>query len=127
MKKVLMAVAALSLAALGGCAQIDSFTQKLDYATGTAVSEQQMSAFVKGKTSKDNVAATIGHPPQKSMMGETEVWTYPYTLIPANPLKPNVFSNTVFEFNKRGVLINSYKTGGTPGQSGNPLLNAAGM
>ncbi|EPL16091.1 hypothetical protein CF161_01230 [Pseudomonas sp. CF161] len=56
-----------------------------------------------------------------------EVWTYTYTLIPALPFQPNKFENTVVEFDKKGVVVNAYKTGGTPGQSGNPLINAAGM
>jgi hypothetical protein len=43
------------------------------------------------------------------------------------PFAPNKSETTVFEFDKNGVLLNAYKSGGTPGQTGNALLDAAGQ
>lgn len=119
--------ATLSVAMLSGCAQIKNVASSLDYSTGTYVTQQQIDSFTKGKTRQADVIAMIGNPPQRAEVLGKEVWTYTYTLIPALPFEKNKFENTVIEFNKNGVLVNAYKTGGTPGQSGNPLLNAAGM
>lgn len=126
-KNILLSAAVLSLAMLGGCAQVGSVMKKLDYTTGTEVTEQQMQGFKKGKTTQEQVVAAIGYPATKSEFKGKEIWTYPYTLIAAMPFAPNKQENTVFEWNSRGVLLNAYKSGGTPGQSGNALLNAAGM
>lgn len=128
MKKVrIFAVAAMSVALLSGCAAAKKVTSSLDYSTGTYVTQQQVDSFQKGKTRQADVIAAIGNPPQKAEIMGKEVWTYTYTLIPALPFQPNKFENTVVEFDKNGVVVNAYKTGGTPGQSGNPLVNAAGM
>jgi outer membrane protein assembly factor BamE len=125
--KVLTAVA-LSAAMLQGCAGVHKVADKLDMKTGTYVAPEKMSTFVKGKTRQADVIASIGYPSSKTELKGTEVWTYPYTLITAIPfVGENKFENTVFEWNKSGVLTNVYKSGGTPGQSGNPMLNAAGM
>lgn len=126
-KKSVFAAVTLSVAMLSGCATAKKVTSSLDYSTGTYVSQQQVDAFQKGKTRQADVIAAIGNPPQKAEIMGKEVWTYTYTLIPALPFQPNKFENTVVEFNQNGVVVNAYKTGGTPGQSGNPLLNAAGM
>ncbi len=126
-KTALVAISALSVVLLSGCAATKKATSALDYSTGTYVSEQQLSGFQKGKTRQADVIAAIGNPPQKAEIMGKEVWTYTYTLIPALPFKPNKFENTVVEFDKNGVLVNAYKSGGTPGQSGNALLDAAGM
>ncbi|WP_157999800.1 outer membrane protein assembly factor BamE [Stutzerimonas stutzeri] len=128
MYKIKIFVAAiLSATLLSGCAQIKNVASGLDYSTGTYVTQQQIDSFKKGKTRQADVIAMIGNPPQRAEVLGKEVWTYTYTLIPALPFEKNKFENTVIEFNKRGVVVNAYKTGGAPGQSGNPLLNAAGM
>lgn len=126
-KVSVFAAAALSVALLSGCAAAKKVTSGLDYSTGTYVTQQQVDSFQKGKTRQADVIAAIGNPPQKAEIMGKEVWTYTYTLIPALPFQPNKFENTVVEFDKKGVVVNAYKTGGTPGQSGNPLINAAGM
>lgn len=119
---------ALSAVLLSGCAGVHKVADKLDMKTGTYVAPEKMSTFVKGKTRQSDVIASIGYPSSKTEVKGTEVWTYPYTLITAIPfVGENEFENTVFEFNSAGVLTNAYKSGGTPGQSGNALLNAAGM
>lgn len=115
------------MALLSGCAAAKKVTSGLDYSTGTYVTQQQVDSFQKGKTRQADVISAIGNPPQKAEIMGKEVWTYTYTLIPALPFQPNKFENTVVEFDKKGVVVNAYKTGGTPGQSGNPLINAAGM
>ena len=97
-----------------------------DYVTGTLITQEQMASLKKGSATKSQVIASVGNPPKKSTVGGLEVWTYPYTMIGGMPGKPNVFENTIFEF-RGNVLVNSYKASGTPGQSGNPLLDAAGM
>lgn len=113
---------------LTGCAGVQKVADKLDMKTGTYVAPEKMSTFVKGKTRQADVVASIGYPSTKAEVSGKEVWTYPYTLITAIPfVGENKFENTVFEFNKAGILTNAYKSGGTPGQSGNALLNAAGM
>lgn len=127
MKAVKFVASIVFAAALGGCAQVKTVTSKLDYSTGTYVSPQQLDALKSDKTTQDEIVKTIGYPTQKAEIMGKEVWTYTYTLIPALPFDENKFENTVFEFNTKGALVNAYKSGGTPGQSGNPLLNAAGM
>lgn len=98
----------------------------LDYKTGVHVTEAQMATFVKGRTTKNDVINAIGHPPTKSNVSGMEVWTYTYTHIPALPFAKGAFENTVFEF--RGNTLHAvYKSAGTPGKSGNPMLDAAGM
>jgi len=43
------------------------------------------------------------------------------------PFAPNVSESSLFEWSSKGVLLDVYKGGGTPGQLGNALLGAAGM
>ncbi len=129
MKKTNLFIAALAVSLLSGCAQVAKVTEPMNFKTGTEITQEQMKQFVVGKTKKDAVVAAIGHPPTRDQIGKNEVWTYPYTMLPMVPFTgvKNVFENTVFEFNSRGVLTKAYKTGGTPGKSGNPMLDAAGM
>lgn len=129
MKSTSLLIAALSVSLLSGCSQIAQISEPMNFKTGTEITQQQMNSFKVGKTKQDDIVAAIGHPPAKSQLGSKEIWTYTYTMIPMVPFTgvKNTFENSVFEFNSRGVLLKAYKTGGTPGQSGNPLLNAAGM
>lgn len=126
MRKITALAAVLAISLSTGCAQIKQASSSLDYQTGTYVSPETMNSFVKGKTRQNDVIAKVGHPPQKAEVSGKEVWTYTYTRLPMIPFQKNTFENTVFEF-KRGVLVNAYKSGGTPGQSGNAMLDAAGM
>jgi len=122
------AVVTLSVALLGGCAGVHKVADKLDMKTGTYIPAEKMSTFVKGKTRQSDVVASIGYPPTRNEIGNKEIWTYPFTLITAIPfVGENKSESTVFEFNASGVLTNLYKSGGTPGQSGNPMLDAAGL
>lgn len=117
----------VAAAAFSGCAQIDHVTSKMDYTTGTKVTPEMMNTFVDHKTTQNQVAAKLGYPPTRNMIRDNEIWTYPYTLVPAMPFKDNVSETTVFEFGKSGILVKHYKAGGVPGSSGNALLDAAGM
>jgi outer membrane protein assembly factor BamE len=99
----------------------------LDYKSGTPVSSQQLAQFQKGKTTQQQVIGAIGQPANKSEVSGKEIWTYPYTKIAALPFAPNVNESTVFEWSSKGVLLDVYKSGAAKGQSGNALLDAAGM
>jgi outer membrane protein assembly factor BamE (lipoprotein component of BamABCDE complex) len=118
--KTLFLSVALATAALGGCAA-------LDHRTGTEVTDSQLGNFKKGKTRQSDVIAAVGQPSQKSMHKGREVWTYDFTLVAAMPWAKNRSEATVFEFDDKGVLMDAYRTGGRPGKSGNPMLDAAGM
>jgi len=94
------------------------------YSTGVQVSPEQMAQFQKNRTTRDQIITAIGHPPSREMFNGREVWKYHYTHI--SHFGQNVNEDTVFEFNNNGTLHSSYKTGGSKGKSGNPLLDAAG-
>jgi outer membrane protein assembly factor BamE len=94
------------------------------YTTGVEVTPEQMAQFQKDRTTRDQVISSIGHPPTREVFNGREVWKYHYTHI--SHFGQNVNEDTVFEFNNNGTLHSSYKTGGSKGKSGNPLLDAAG-
>lgn len=120
--------AATLVLAVTGCQQIGSMSAPLDYSTGVNISTAQMQTFTDKKTTKADVLSTLGHPSSKTEVAGNEVWGYGYTFIPGVPFtgKKNISETTMFEFDKRGVLVQHYKTASN-GQSGNALLNAAGM
>ncbi|MGE7139311.1 outer membrane protein assembly factor BamE [Luteibacter sp. NPDC031894] len=122
-KSNMVAVAAAVTLMISGC----SVMSKLDATSGAEVTQETLKSFKTGKTRREDVIAVLGHPPQKSEVLGNEVWTYPYTRITAMPFAPNVSESTVFEFGKNGLLLKAYKSGGVPGKSGNPMLDAAGM
>lgn len=127
MLKNMLAVAVLAFS-ITGCQQIASVSAPLDYTTGVNVSATQMSGFTDKKTTQSDVIKAIGEPGNKAEVGGKEIWSYGYTFIPGVPFtsKKNISETTVFEFDKRGVLVKHYKTGGNT-QSGNALLNASGI
>lgn len=120
--------AAVLFVAVSGCQQIANVSSPLDYSTGVNISAAQMSSFIDKKTTKNDVIKAVGQPGTKSEVAGNEIWSYGYTFIPGVPFtsKKNLSETTVFEFDKRGVLVKHYKTGANT-QSGNALLNAAGM
>ncbi len=119
MKKILLVGTALAALALvtTGCANTP-----LDYKTGTQVSQEQLSSFVAGKTAQADVIAAIGQPNRKEPLNGKEVWYYDFTKVGA--LGGNVSEATVFEWDTKGNLLQSYKTG-KAGKTGNALLDAA--
>src|SRR3569833_2768292 len=112
-------VAAAVATAASGC----SLMSKLDTVSGTEVTQERMKGFQKGKTTRQDVIAALCHPTQKSEVKGNEVWSYPYTRITAMPGAPTGSDSTVFECDKIGLLLNAYKTGGTPGKIGIPMLD----
>lgn len=122
MKKLtFLLVAAMAAPSLVGCAT------PFDHKTGTYIASEKLDTFTKGKTTREDVAAAIGQPPEKKEVMGKEVWTYPYMNLPANPLAKKTQETTIFEFNRDGKLISAYKSGAIPGKSGNAMLDAAGM
>lgn len=122
MKKLsVLLVAVVATTSLVGCAT------PFDHKTGTYIAPEMLSTFVKGKTTRNDVAAALGQPPEKKEVLGKEVWTYPYMNLPANPFAKKSQETTVFEFDKSGKLISAYKAGAVPGKSGNAMLDAAGM
>lgn len=118
MKKVLLAVSVAALFATG-CASTDLGA----YKTGTEVTQAQLSGFQVGKSTQADVVQAIGQPARKQALGDKEVWYYDFTKI--RHIGANVSESTVFEFDKSGKLLQSYKTGNS-GKTGNALLDAAG-
>ncbi len=86
------------------------------YTNGTMVTKEQMATLKIGKSKKKDVEEKIGYPQNKSKLGKIEIWKYPYSKI--RHIGANINETTVFEFNRRGVLIKKYKVQGT---AGNPL------
>ena len=126
-----LSAVALIFTAVAGCSTapgqaVSNLTSAFDYKTGIHVTDAQLAGFNKGKTTKNDVINTVGHPPQKTNVSGMEVWTYTYTHLPMIPFAKGAFENTVFEF-KGNTLHNAYKSAGTPGRSGNPMLDAAGL
>lgn len=109
---------------VGSIAQVSGLGE--DFVTGTLITQEQLASLKKGSATKNQVIATVGNPPTKSNVSGLEVWSYPYTVIGGRPGRPNISETTIFEF-RGNVMTNAYKAGGTPGQSGNPLLDAAGL
>lgn len=117
----------LALTAILASAALLPACSALDYKTGTQVTPQQLSQFQKGKTTQQQVINAIGYPAEKHELMGKEIWTYPFNKIAGMPFAPNISENTTFEWSTKGVLLDFYKSGGSPGKSGNPLLNAAGI
>lgn len=124
MKLVKFIVAVSCAAALSACGTAGDFGA---YKTGTQVTDEQMQTFADKKTKQGDVVATVGQPQKKELLGAKEVWRYDYTQIGQAIIGKNISETTVFEFDKKGVLLSHYKTGGAPGTSSNPLLRAAGQ
>lgn len=95
----------------GGCA-----TDFGAYKTGVEVPAVKMDQIVVNKSIKADVESIVGYPTKKEMLGSTEIWRYQFQKI--RHIGANVNEDTIFEFDKKGVVIKKYKTGGT---SANPL------
>jgi outer membrane protein assembly factor BamE len=122
MKKLpLLFMVAITTSTLVACAT------PFDYKTGTHVEPDVLAKFTTGKTTRDEVVAALGQPPEKKEVMGKEVWTYPYMNLPANPFAKKTQESTVVEFDRNGKLISAYKSGAVPGKSGNAMLDAAGM
>jgi outer membrane protein assembly factor BamE (lipoprotein component of BamABCDE complex) len=124
-----MAVTALVVSMLSGCAAVSKLSDTMSYKTGIYVTDQQILSLQagKGKTTQEEVIQALGFPSDKMNVSGKEVWRYPYTKINGIPFAgENESFTTVVEFNSKGVMLNAYKANGSAGSSDNPLLKAAG-
>jgi len=117
MKKISLTLIVVSILGLGGCA-----STPLDYKSGTEVSQLQLDSFVAGKTTQQGVIDTIGQPNRKNELKSKELWYYDFNKV--GVFSGNVSEATVFEWDSKGALLKSYKTGKS-GKTGNPLIDAA--
>ena len=90
------------------------------YTQGTEVQASNFEQLKENKSTKADVEKMVGYPQRKQTLGANEIWYYDFTKISHNPFGGNVDESTVFEFNKKGVLIKKYKTKGSGNV--NPLL-----
>lgn len=115
MFKKIFAVSACVIT-MTACQPIAKVSKVLDYSVGVNISSVKMLAFVDKKTTKSDVIKSVGQPGLKFEVDGGEVWSYGYTYIPGVPFmgKKNLSETTVFEFDKRGVLVQQYKTDASP-------------
>ena len=97
MKKAILSAAVLL--ALSGCSY-------LSMEKGTNISQATMEQIVVN---------IIGYPQNKQKLGGGEIWYYEFSKV---GYLGNKDEKTVFEFDKKGVVVKKYKTGGN---SKNPL------
>ena len=106
MKKAILSAAVLL--ALGGCSY-------LSMEKGTNISQATMEQIVVNKSTQSDVERIIGYPQNKQKLGGGEIWYYEFSKV---GYLGNKDEKTVFEFDKKGVVVKKYKTGGN---SKNPL------
>ena len=123
MKKIIFIAAITIGSALSGCTTVDSVGDFGAYETGTFISQEKMNSAVDGSSSQKDIEKYYGHPNRKEQVGNKDIWYYDYNKI--RTVGGNINEATVFEFNKKGVLSQHYKTNKS-GKTGNALLDAAG-
>jgi hypothetical protein len=84
-----------------------------DYEQGTKVSAQHLAAFTKGKTTRDEVVATLGGPQDITLEGGKQMLVYRYQRISAGLNIPNEGTDTTFIFTNQGVLEEVLQSRGT--------------
>ncbi len=128
MKSTLLTLlVAAAVASLTACGSVPGLADLGAMKTGTQVSAEQMAQIADNKTTQAEVVSLLGQPNRKAQVGNKEVWYYDFTQIGQAVIGRNISETTAVEFNGKGVVVSHYKTGGTPGQSSNPLLKAAGQ
>lgn len=90
------------------------------YQKGLEVKQNKLDTIVIGKSTQEDVEKIISYPARKTTLGNKEVWYYDFTRITSLP-GFNKDESTVFEFNKKGIVVKKYKTQGS--NNSNPLLN----
>lgn len=90
------------------------------YQKGLEVNQNKLDAIIIGKSTQEDVEKIIGYPVRKTNIGNKEIWYYDFTRITSLP-GFDKDESTVFEFNKKGIVIKKYKTQGSG--NNNPLLN----
>lgn len=106
MKKAILSAAVLL--ALSGCSY-------LSMEKGTNISQATMEQIVVNKSTQSDVERIIGYPQNKQKLGDGEIWYYEFSKV---GYLGNKDEKTVFEFDKKGVVVKKYKIGGN---SKNPL------
>ncbi|QWU80741.1 putative outer membrane lipoprotein [Campylobacter novaezeelandiae] len=87
---------------------------------GLEVNQNKLDAIIIGKSTQEDIEKIIGYPIRKTNIGNKEIWYYDFTRITSLP-RFDKDESTVFEFNKRGIVVKKYKTQGS--ENSNPLLN----
>ncbi|MDR7380417.1 outer membrane protein assembly factor BamE (lipoprotein component of BamABCDE complex) [Rhodoferax ferrireducens] len=118
---------AAAVAGISACGTVPGLSDLGAMKTGTQVSKKQMDSITDAKSTQADVITLIGQPNRKAEAGGNILWYYDFKQIGQAIIGKNIDETTVFEFNKKGVLLSHYKTGGQPGTSNNPLLKAAGQ
>lgn len=90
------------------------------YQKGLEVNQNKLDAIIIGKSTQEDVEKIIGYPARKTNIGNKEIWYYNFTRITSLP-GFDKDESTVFEFNKKGIVVKKYKTQGSG--NNNPLLN----
>jgi len=124
MKKMILAAVVVSGFVLQGCTSgpLQNFGK---YETGTYIDQAKMDSLHDHQTTEAQVITSIGHPDNRQFAPNGEIWSFGYTKI--SSFGGDLSESTVFEFDKKGVLRDHYKTKGNGTSSSNPLLKAAGM
>lgn len=127
LKKIRVICGVALVASLTACGTVPGLADLGAMKSGTHVSDDQMAQVVDKKTTQAEVVAMIGQPNRKTEAGGNTVWYYDFNQIGQAIIGKNINETTAFEFNKNGVVVAHYKTGGQPGTSSNALLKAAGQ
>ena len=122
MRKIICSGAITIGLTLSGCASLDSIGDFGAYETGTAISQEQLSSAIAGTSKRQEISKLYGQPNRKDQVGVKEIWYYDYNKI--RTVGSNISEATVFEFDKKGILIQHYKTNKS-GKTGNALIDAA--
>ena len=127
LKKIRVICGVALVASLTACGTVPGLADLGAMKSGTHVPDDQMSKGVDKKTTQAEVVAMIGQPNRKTEAGGNTVWYYDFNQIGQAIIGKNINETTAFEFNKKGVVVAHYQTGGQPGTSSNALLKGAGQ
>lgn len=125
--KIRTVLSILCIASLGACGTVPGLSDLGAYKTGTHVTAEQMASVMDKVTTQTQIVAMLGQPNRKADVDGKTVWYYDFNQIGQALIGKNINETTGFEFNKKGVVLAHYKTGGQPGTSNNALLKAAGQ
>lgn len=127
MNEIRAGLTVICLVGLTACGSVPGLSDFGAYKTGTQVSTEQMASVTDKKTTQAEVVSLIGQPNRKTEAGGNTVWYYDFNQIGQAIIGKNINETTAFEFNKKGIVLTHYKTGGQAGTSSNALLRAAGQ
>jgi outer membrane protein assembly factor BamE (lipoprotein component of BamABCDE complex) len=125
--KIRVSLTAICLVGLTACGTVPGLADLGAMKSGTQISAEQMASVIEKKTTQAEVVSMVGQPNRKIDAGGKTIWYYDFNQIGQGIIGKNISETTAFEFNKKGVVVAHYKTGGQPGTSSNALLKAAGQ